>query len=121
VTEALRYFAAVVRAPASDVDRVIAELGLTDHADKLVGSLSSGQHPARQTVGLFRKLADVGAALLVSSHVMDEAARLDRLLLMREGVLLADDTPDRLRERTGSLDLEQAFLLLVRETEAARP
>jgi ABC-2 type transport system ATP-binding protein len=149
VTEALRYFAAVLRAPASDVDRVITEVGLSDHADILVDSLSSGQHSRANlavallgtpellvldepTVGLdpilrdelwalFRKLADAGVTLLVSSHVMDEAARCDKLLLMREGVLLADETPDRLRERTGSLDLEQAFLRLVRETEAARP
>ena len=30
----------------------------------------------------------------VSSHVMDEADRCDRLLLMREGRIIADDTPD---------------------------
>jgi ABC-2 type transport system ATP-binding protein len=46
--------------------------------------------------------------------VMDEAARCDRLLLMREGTILADDTPDGLRARTGHDDLEQAFLRLVR-------
>ncbi|RSN18082.1 multidrug ABC transporter ATP-binding protein [Streptomyces sp. WAC 05977] len=145
VTEALRYFASVLRAPVSDVDRVIAEVGLTDHAGKLVGSLSGGQHNRANlavallgkpellvldepTVGLdpvlrdelwtlFRGLADGGATLLVSSHVMDEAARCDRLLLMREGRILADDTPAGLRERTGTTDLEQAFLRLVRETE----
>jgi ABC-2 type transport system ATP-binding protein len=148
VTEALRYFAAVLRAPMSDVDRVIREVGLTDHAGKLVGELSGGQHSRANlavallgkpellvldepTVGLdpvlrdelwalFRELADAGVTLLVSSHVMDEAARCDRLLLMREGVLLADETPDQLRSRTGSTDLEQAFLRLVRETEATR-
>src|SRR5207248_761948 len=54
---------------------------------------------------LFRRLAGSGATLLVSSHVMDEAARCDRLLLMREGVLLADDSPAVLRERTGTADL----------------
>jgi ABC-2 type transport system ATP-binding protein len=63
---------------------------------------------------LFRRLAEGGATLLVSSHVMDEAARCDRLLLMREGVLLADDAPEELRRRTGTADLEQAFLHLVR-------
>jgi ABC-2 type transport system ATP-binding protein len=148
VTEALRYFAAVLRAPASDVDRVIGEVGLTGHAGKLVGSLSGGQHNRANlavallgkpellvldepTVGLdpvlrdelwdlFRGLADAGATLLVSSHVMDEAARCDRLLLLREGILLASDTPENLRRRTGSADLEQAFLRLVREEEATR-
>jgi ABC-2 type transport system ATP-binding protein len=51
--------------------------------------------------------------------VMDEAARCDRLLLMRDGRLLADDTPDGLRSRTGDHDIEQAFLRLIRETEVA--
>ena len=142
IREALRYFAAVLRAPVSDVDRVIAEVGLADHAGNLVGSLSGGQHSRANlavallgtpellvldepTVGLdpllrdelwalFRRLAQAGATLLVSSHVMDEAARCDRLLLMREGVLLADDAPLALRQRTGAADLEQAFLHLVK-------
>ncbi|MFD5095963.1 ABC transporter ATP-binding protein [Amycolatopsis thailandensis] len=147
ITEALRYFASVLRAPMSDVDRVIDEVGLAEHAGKLVGSLSGGQHGRANlavallgkpellvldepTVGLdpvlrdelwalFRRLADGGATLLVSSHVMDEAARCDRLLLMREGRILAEDTPSGLRERTGTTDLEQAFLRLVRESEVA--
>jgi ABC-2 type transport system ATP-binding protein len=45
---------------------------------------------------------------------MDEAARCDRLLLLRDGRLVADDTPAALRRRTGTDDLEQAFLRLVR-------
>jgi ABC-2 type transport system ATP-binding protein len=49
---------------------------------------------------------------------MDEAARCERLLLMREGLILADDTPDALRTATGADDLEQAFLQLVREQES---
>ena len=51
--------------------------------------------------------------LLVSSHVMDEAARCDRLLLMRDGGLVADTTPGELRERTGEQEMEAAFLALV--------
>ena len=62
---------------------------------------------------LFHRLAEEGATLLVSSHVMDEAARCDRLLLMREGALVADTTPDELRERTGEQEMESAFLRLV--------
>lgn len=148
VTEALRYFAAILRAPMSDVDRVIGAVGLGPEAHSLVGNLSGGELTRANlavallgtpellvldepTVGLdpvlrdslwelFRALAAGGTTLLVSSHVMDEAARCDRLLLMRDGLLLTADTPVRLRERTGSVDLEQAFLHLIREQEAAR-
>jgi len=56
--------------------------------------------------------------MLVSSHVMDEATRCDRLLLLREGRLLADESPDGLLARTGAPDAEQAFFALI-ETEAA--
>lgn len=146
VSEALRYFASVLRAPRSDVDRVIEEVGLTTHADAVVGQLSGGQLSRANlavallgrpellvldepTVGLdpvlrdelwdlFGRLAAGGATLLVSSHVMDEAGRCERLLLMREGELLASDTPAALRGRTGAHDLEQAFLRLIRGVAA---
>ncbi|MQA07020.1 MAG: ATP-binding cassette domain-containing protein [Pseudonocardiaceae bacterium] len=145
VRESLRYFASVLGAPASDVDRVISEVGLEPEAKQLVGRLSGGQHSRASlavallgspellvldepTVGLdpvlrdelwelFWRLADSGVTLLVSTHVMDEAARCERLLLMREGRLLADDTPAALRTQSGSEDLEQAFLHLIRTSE----
>ena len=44
---------------------------------------------------------------------MDEAARCDRLLLMREGRLVADDTPEGLLASTGAANVEDAFLRLV--------
>ncbi len=141
VTENLRFFAAVLGVRSSDVDRVIAEVDLTDHADALVDRLSGGQQSRASlaaallgrpellvldepTVGLdpvlrrdlwnlFHRLAEDGATLLVSSHVMDEASRCDRLLLMRDGLLLADDTPQALLEKSGADDIEQAFLTLI--------
>ena len=141
VRENLRYFAAVLGAPRSDVDRVVDEVGLGSHADAVVGRLSGGQEARvslaaallgepellvldEPTVGLdpvlrrdlwqlFRDLADRGTTLMVSSHVMDEAAHCDRLLLLREGRLLADDTLDGLLTRTGTSDVEAAFLALV--------
>ena len=58
--------------------------------------------------------------MLVSSHVMDEATRCDRLLLLRNGDLLADVTLPELFERTGADDADQAFLTLVERTEVAR-
>jgi ABC-2 type transport system ATP-binding protein len=143
VRDNLRYFARMLGAPASDVDRVIGEVGLDEHTDQLVGRLSGGQRERvslatallgtpellmldEPTVGVdpvlrrdlwarFRDLAAGGASLVVSSHVMDEAARCDRLLLMREGRLLADDTPDALLARTGTATVEDAFLALIEE------
>jgi ABC-2 type transport system ATP-binding protein len=145
VRENLRYFAAVLGAPASDVDRVIEEVGLTSHVDEVTSRLSGGQKARvslaaallgtpqvlvldEPTVGLdpvlrrdlwdlFHRLAENGATLLVSSHVMDEAKRCSRLLLMREGRLLADDSPDALLQRTGTTDIEEAFLAVVAESE----
>jgi len=142
--ENLRYFAAVLGAPAGDVERVIAEVGIGSHADAVVAQLSGGQGARvslaaallgspevlvldEPTVGLdpvlrrdlwmlFHGLAAAGATVIVSSHVMDEASRCERLLLMRDGRLLADETPDDLLARTGCGDVESAFLSLV-ETE----
>ena len=67
---------------------------------------------------LFHRLADAGTSLLVSSHVMDEATRCDRLLLLREGQLMADEPLPALLERTGAADAEQAFLALIDAAEA---
>jgi ABC-2 type transport system ATP-binding protein len=147
VRENLRYFCSVLGAPRSDVDRVIEEAGLGGQRDQVVGSLSGGQRGRASlavallgspelivldepTVGLdpvlrnelwtmFHKLAENGATLIVSSHVMDEAARCERLLLMREGSILADETPQELRDRTGTDDLEEAFLRVITERQAS--
>jgi ABC-2 type transport system ATP-binding protein len=65
----------------------------------------------------FHGLAERGATLLVSSHVMDEADRCDALVLVREGEVIGADTPAGLRARTGADDLDAAFLALVGENE----
>jgi ABC-2 type transport system ATP-binding protein len=65
----------------------------------------------------FHALAEKGTTLLVSSHVMDEAGRCDRLLLIRQGVLIGDDTPAGIRARAGTDDLDKAFLTLIRDRE----
>ena len=64
---------------------------------------------------MFHALAADGTTLLISSHVMDEAAEGDRLLLMRD-----DPTPPSLRERTGEDDLGRAFLAVIKAAEATR-
>jgi ABC-2 type transport system ATP-binding protein len=145
VRENARYFAALYGLGAPDADRAIADVGLADAAGQLVGNLSGGQRSRASlacamlgtprllvldepTVGQdpvlradlwaqFHALAARGTTLLVSSHVMDEAGRCDRLLLIREGRLIGDDTPAAIRTRAGTDDLEEAFLRLIRETQ----
>jgi ABC-2 type transport system ATP-binding protein len=147
VEENLRYFAAVLGAPPGDIERVLAEVDLADQAVRPVRDLSGGQRSRvslavallgvpellvldEPTVGLdpvlradlwglFRRLADAGRTLLVSSHVMDEATRCHELILMRDGAILAQLTPEALLARTGARDAEVAFLTLVRGSRAA--
>lgn len=145
----MRYFAALslIADPDDRVVEVLAAVGLAEKADARVDQLSGGQRARASlacallgnpgllvldepTVGqdpvlrgelwaMFRELAGAGAALIVSSHVMDEAARCDRLLLLLDGRLVADGTPDRIRAQTGARDLEDAFLRLA-EREQVR-
>jgi len=147
VEENLRYFAAVLGVPRDDVERVLGEVDLADDADRPVARLSGGQRSRASLAvallgapellvldeptvgldpvlradlwGLFRRLADEGRTLLVSSHVMDEAMRCQELILMRDGAILAQETPDALLERTNARDVEDAFLALVRDGGAA--
>jgi ABC-type multidrug transport system ATPase subunit len=60
----------------------------------------------------FHRWASEGATLVVSSHVMDEAERCDRLVLLRDGRVLANGSPQELLAQTGSLKMEDAFLTL---------
>ena len=67
----------------------------------------------RDLWNLFHRLAGEGTTLVVSSHVMDEAERCDRLLLLRDGRLIATGSPEELRVRTGAQGLDDVFLRLV--------
>jgi ABC-2 type transport system ATP-binding protein len=145
VRQNLDYFAALLRVRADVVEETLRTVRLAEHARSRVDRLSGGQRARvslatallarpellvldEPTVGLdpvlredlwstFRSLAAAGTTLLVSSHVMDEASRCDRLLLMRDGALIADDTPLALLTRTSTPDLEHAFLSIVRAEE----
>jgi ABC-2 type transport system ATP-binding protein len=143
VTENLRFFARVLGCPDTEVTKAIDAVDLGSHADTVVRRLSGGQQSRSSlavallgrpdllvldepTVGLdpvlrrdlwnlFHQLADGGAAVLVSSHVMDEAERCDELLLMRDGAILAQDTPEAIKQKAGTSDVESAFLALVED------
>jgi len=141
VRENLAYFARIVGVGSERVDAVIDRVGLRDQRDQVAATGSGGERARlslatallhepevlvldEPTVGLdpvlrrdlwdfFNELADSGSTLLVSSHVMDEADRCEQLVLIREGHLLAVESPERLREQTGKDDLDAAFLQLI--------
>jgi len=122
------------------IAKTVADLDLTGLENRLVGTFSGGQLARaglgvallgtpdllvldEPTVGLdpvlrhdlwamFHRLADAGASLVISSHVMDEAARCDYLLFMREGRFLTEAPPAQILRQTGAPDLETAFLRL---------
>lgn len=136
----LRYFASVLGAPADRIDATVATVGLEAQAEQVVRTLSGGERSRcslaaallgepellvldEPTVGLdpvlrmelwrrFHSLADGGTTILVSTHVMDEAARCDDIVLMREGEIVATAPPQALLDETGADDLEQAFVAL---------
>ncbi|MGO9753310.1 MAG: ABC transporter ATP-binding protein [Solirubrobacteraceae bacterium] len=138
VTENLRYFAAI---RGASVDGLLERVGLDRQAEQLVRNLSGGQAARvslaaalvgsprlllldEPTVGLdpllrrelwqlFGELAREGAALLVSSHVLDEARHCDQLLLLREGRILAQLSPAELLAATGTEDMDEAFVRLI--------
>jgi ABC-2 type transport system ATP-binding protein len=143
VNQNVRYFATAVGAADDEVDRVLTAVDLTRLRHGVVGRLSGGERSRvslavamlgnprllvldEPTVGLdpvlresiwqlFHRLATGGVAVLVSSHVMDEAERCDELLLMRDGRLLAQAPPSELLQRTGAASMEDAFLRLVQD------
>ena len=142
----LRYFAALLHVDRQRVQEVIDAVDLGDAASQRVETLSGGQRARvslatallggpdllvldEPTVGLdpvlrrdlwrvFRRLAEGGTTIIVSSHVMDEAQRCDRLLLLRDGHLVGDDTLDGLLRRTGAPDVESAFLSVAERSAA---
>lgn len=141
VRQNLRYFATIMRVSWSRIDDYLKEVDLVGQAGQLAGTLSGGQKSRlslaiallgdpellvldEPTVGvdpvlrrklweIFRGRAARDATIIVSSHVMDEAAHCDDLLLIRRGRILAHDTPAELCSRTHAANVEDAFLKLV--------
>jgi ABC-2 type transport system ATP-binding protein len=60
----------------------------------------------------FRRMAEAGTTMIVSSHVMDEADRCQSLGLIQYGRLLAEGSPAEIRSQGNSQNLEEAFLAL---------
>jgi ABC-2 type transport system ATP-binding protein len=141
VGENVRFFGAVYGVRDQAWVRAALDLvELQDRGDSIAGTLSGGQRRRlslacalvhrptvlfldEPTVGVdpllrvqfwahFRSLADAGATLVVSSHVMDEAERCDELLFVRSGRVIARGTGREIRDRAQTDDLEQAFLHL---------
>ncbi|MCH6470944.1 ABC transporter ATP-binding protein [Sinomonas terrae] len=148
VLDNVRYFASLHGRSRAEAREAVTAVGLSGFEKRKAANLSGGQfsrvslactlvgHPKllvldEPTVGLdpvlrvdlwerFRALADAGTTLLVSSHVMEEASRCDSLLLLRDGHLLGQLTPDELRERGRSQDLEQAFLGIIQTSASGK-
>ena len=145
VRENVEYFGSLYGRGRADVASAIASVGLADNASSRAGELSGGQlgrvslasalvaEPElivldEPTVGLdpvlrselwsrFADIAARGTTVLVSSHVMEEAEHCGRLVLMRDGTILAQSSPDALLARTNETTLDRAFLSLIRSTE----
>jgi ABC-2 type transport system ATP-binding protein len=148
VRENLEYFAGILDVDRARIEETIAVVELGGLERQLGATLSGGElarlslaaallgRPEllvldEPTVGLdpvlrrdlwttFHRLAAAGTTVLVSSHVMDEADRCDSLVLLRDGRILARGTPDELRARTGTADLDASFLSLVDGAAEAR-
>jgi len=145
VEENVAFFAAINGADAG-VREALELVQLYDRRKSVVSTLSGGMRQRcslacalvhkpdlllldEPTVGIdpqlrvqfwdyFRDMAAAGTTLVVSSHVMDEADRCQRLGLIQYGRLLAEGTPADIRTQGGSPNLEDAFLALAGRKES---
>ncbi len=137
----LEYFATMAGQPTSQVSKILLQVDLNAQEHQLAATLSGGQASRASlavalltspkllvldepTVGvdpvlrqqlwaIFGQLATAGTTLLVTSHIMDEASRCEQLILIRNGQILANGSPEELSAQTKSDDIEGAFLDLV--------
>lgn len=139
VEENVRFFAAINGAE-DGVKDALDQVQLYDRRKSVVSTLSGGMRQRcslacalvhrpelllldEPTVGIdpqlrvqfwedFRRMAADGTTLIVSSHVMDEADRCQRLGLIQYGRLIDEGTPADIRAKAGTQNLEEAFLAL---------
>ncbi len=121
------------------IEEVMKLVHLSDHLHKLVSNYSGGMKRRlslaiaflhepeilildEPTVGIdpvlrksiweaFNELKNKGTTLIVTTHVMDEAEKCDRLGMIRDGRLIAVGTPEELKQKTNSATIEEAFLV----------
>jgi len=145
VEENLRFFAAIYGVE-DGVQAALELVDLDRRKDSVVATISGGMRQRcslavalvhrphlllldEPTVGVdpqlrvqfwdyFRRMADSGTTIIVSSHVMDEAERCQRLGLIQYGRLLAEGSPADIRAQAGTQNLEAAFLALAGEKES---
>ena len=147
----VEFFAQLYGVPdrAAAAEEALALVDLEDRGDSRVAELSGGMirrtslavalvHDPdilildEPTVGLdpalraemwetFRTRRDEGTLTLVSTHYLGEAGNCDRVLFLREGSVLDVDTPEAFLRRTGTEDLEGAFLELLGNHGGADP
>ncbi|WP_370969815.1 ABC transporter ATP-binding protein [Amycolatopsis sp. cg9] len=142
VREALELFASFYPDPA-DVDVLLGQLDLRDHARSAFGKLSGGQkqrvsialalvgrpelaildelttgldpHARRETWRLVEGVRATGVTVLLVTHFMDEAERLcDRVAIFDAGRVVATGTPTELRQSVNASTLDDAFVSLTR-------
>jgi ABC-2 type transport system ATP-binding protein len=138
--ENLEFFGGIYRVKRGRVPELLEMMDLTAVADRPVNTYSGGQRQRvglavallhappmlildEPTVGLdprlrqrlwslFAEWAANGTTLLVSTHVMDEAAKCDQIAFLMDGRLVATASPQALLRQTGAEDLEAAVLRL---------
>jgi ABC-2 type transport system ATP-binding protein len=144
VEENLEFFAAINGADKQGVTDALKLVRLDDRRKSVVATLSGGMRQRcslacalvhkpklllldEPTVGVdpqlrvqfwedFRRMAESGTTIIVSSHVMDEAERCQRLGLIQYGKVLAEGSPNEVRALAGTNNLEEAFLKLAGAT-----
>ncbi len=146
VRQNLEYARSMLGCDKRRIDDVLEQVNLGEFASRRVEALSGGQRSRvslatalladpdvlvldEPTVGLdpvlredlwslFRAIVKSGKTILVSSHVMDEATRCDRLVFMRDGRIIAEGTLSEIQKSTKTTSAEDAFLVLARQDGA---
>jgi sodium transport system ATP-binding protein len=133
---------------AHRVGELVARLGLGAIADRAAGGLSQGERmkaalgralvhyptnilldeptngldipAARSLRELLRSMRDAGCCVVLSSHVVDDIRALcDRVVVIAQGAVVAEGTPEELCRRTGCDSIEEAYVRLTATEEVA--